>query len=68
MPPLEKSLLPCPFCGSEAEMLPFHPGGTIRNGRPEIIVRCKECPARMSIISRLKKQAVLTWNQRVKPT
>ena len=51
----QQKLLPCPFCGGEAEML---------NGVGEYWVKCEDCNA-SARMSSSKGAVVKSWNERV---
>lgn len=48
-------LKPCPFCGSDAKIIPIVSS--------HYIIECTNCPANLSILSP-KKRAIETWNRR----
>lgn len=49
-----KELLPCPFCGGEAEIHPAHYG---------CFVECNDCDA-ATRVERLESDAIKRWNTR----
>ncbi len=51
-------LRPCPFCGGEAEMLPWKMTDSV----DAILVRCTVCLARKIEVTRFKRQAQAAWN------
>mgnify|MGYP006390666923 FL=1 len=54
---MNKKLLPCPFCGGDAESLEIF---------PHVLVRCKYCGANTGLCSRLT-DAIDYWNTRSHP-
>ena len=56
----EEELLPCPFCGSKAEVVETHPVST-----KSVFVRCQECGAFVTAFS-TRDEAVAAWNRRAK--
>jgi len=56
-------LLPCPFCGGEAEMQPWHGGGPDKQ-----LVGCAdlngECEARPAVTGESPAEAIACWNTR----
>lgn len=53
----EEKPLPCPFCGSEAQVVITAPKG--------MYVHCKECGAFVAAFS-TKAEAIAAWNRRAK--
>lgn len=53
----EDKPLPCPFCGSEAQVVIIAPTG--------VYVRCKECGAFVATFN-TKADAIAAWNRRAK--
>lgn len=56
----EEELLPCPFCGSKAEVVETHPVST-----KSVLVRCQECGAFVTAFS-TRDEAIDAWNRRAK--
>lgn len=57
----KKDLKPCPFCQSQAEILPQAPRVP---GMKCWIVRCTHCQCRMEVFSNLLVQVRAEWNYR----
>lgn len=61
---MQERLKPCPFCGSEAEVIGHYIKGVANNY--QYFVRCKACKARPRTYATFKKkeQAIEVWNGR----
>lgn len=57
----KEELLPCPFCGGDAEVVVTNPISISKCA----YVRCKECRV-LSMPCDTKDEAIATWNRRVK--
>ena len=56
------AMLPCPFCGEQAEAQPWHGGGpqkTLVGCSSEF---CRVCP---SVAASTKRKAIAEWNRRL---
>lgn len=62
---MNNKLLPCPFCGGEAEVIGFYLKGVANNY--QYFVRCKRCKARPNALFsyRQEEKAIEKWNMRV---
>lgn len=60
-PTLSPELLACPFCGSPAEMQPWHGGGPDKQ-----LVDCSstECEPRPAVTGETPAEAIAAWNRR----
>jgi hypothetical protein len=62
---IRDKFLPCPFCGRQPEILPWHGGGPRK-----VLVQCPaeyvgECPADVSVCEESLEEALAGWNQRI---
>ena len=59
----EARLLPCPFCGGRAQVLPqrFHGDGWVEKA---YLVKCTICSASKLSVSKYQPQAIAVWNHR----
>jgi hypothetical protein len=57
----DKALKPCPFCGSSAEIEPWHGGPPTK-----VLISCGDeyCQVRPSVAADTRRQAVRIWNRR----
>lgn len=61
-------LLPCPFCGGEAERLDFETVGTALGGDPNAggsCISCKQCGASSPVHFDRKENLYSSWNERI---
>lgn len=67
---MSDELKPCPFCGGEAELLPYCGDGNRCMGMTYAHVRCKKCHAMTETKQRVfdydheKSDAIEAWNSR----
>jgi len=59
----EPNILPCPFCGGEAELWYDDTAGYM-GGVSDDYVRCKNCRA-IGTYKKSGKEAIAAWNKRV---
>jgi hypothetical protein len=63
----EMGIEPCPFCGADAEMQPWHGGGPDKQ-----LVGCSEhayeCPVGPSVTGETPAEAIAAWNTRAEAT
>ena len=55
---MSEELMPCPFCGGEAEMR--------KTAHWDFYVRCRKCGAKTAQHNQNEPGAVMDWNRRVK--
>lgn len=57
-----RELLPCPFCGGDAERIDFGPGDTENDGGS--CIACKRCQASGPVEFGFKENFIANWNRR----
>ena len=57
-----RELLPCPFCGGDAERIDFGPGDAENDGGS--CIACKRCHASGPVEFGFKENFIANWNRR----
>ena len=60
-----RELLPCPFCGGEAERIDFGPDAAENEGGS--CIACKRCQASGPVEFGFKENFIANWNRRAAP-
>lgn len=60
-----RELLPCPFCGGEAERIDFGPDAAENEGGS--CIACKRCQASGPVEFGFKENLIANWNRRAAP-
>lgn len=62
-----QKLLPCPFCGGEAERVDVPAEADYDDGAGGSFIQCRRCVASTGLHYEFKENLVSSWNDRAKP-